>query len=123
MGERIAAVDAILDKAPEPQRTTLQEVRNRVHALFPDVEECISYGLPAFRVTGVVVAGIAARKDGCSWYPMSGSLLDAFDVEGMGYTRTSGSMHFPKDKPLTKALIGRLIKARLQLAEDAPTRR
>ena len=115
MGTRIPEVDTIIAKSPEPQRATLQEVRNRVHALYPDVEECISYGLAAFRIDDVVVAGIAARKAGCSWYPMSGSLLDDFDLDAMGFTRTSGALHFPADKPLTKTFIRQLIKARLTL--------
>ena len=100
---------------PEPQRTTLQTVRERIHQAFPDAEECFAYGVPAFRVGGIVVAGVAARKDGCSYYPMSGSLLDDFDVAGMGFTRTKGALQFPKDQPLTLALIRRLVKARLAL--------
>ena len=116
MGVRNPDVDAVLAACPQPQQATLQEVRNRVHAAFPDVEECISYGLAAFRIADIVVAGIGPRKDGCSWYPMSGALLDSFDVAGLGFTRTKGALHFPKDTPLTKALIRQLITARLTLA-------
>ena len=110
--------DEALNAAPEPQRSTLESVRAHVHALHPEVEECVSYGLAAFRIDGVVVAGLAARKDGCSWYPMSGSLLDEFDIEGMGYARTSGALHFPKDAPLPRELVQRLIAARLRLAKS-----
>lgn len=110
-----SAFDAYLAQQPEPQRSTLQAVRERIHQLHPDVEECFAYGVPAFRIAGITVAGIAGRKGGCSYYPMSGSVLDAFNVAALGYTRTKGALQFPKDAPLSKALLGELIKARLAL--------
>lgn len=100
-------------KQPEPQRSTLEAVRERIHALYPDVEEGLHYGVAAFRVDGRWVAGIAARKDGCSYYPMSGRVLDHIDVEKLGMARTSGALQFPKDKPLTKTLLKQLITLRL----------
>ena len=98
---------------PEPQRSTLDEVRTRIHALFPDVEEGLHYGVAAFKVRGRWVAGIAARKNGCSYYPMSGRVLDQIDVDKLGMTRTSGALQFAKDKPLSKSLLKQLIELRL----------
>lgn len=98
---------------PEPQRSTLEEVRRRIHALYPDVEEGLHYGVAAFRIDGSWVAGIAARKNGCSYYPMSGKVLDHFDLEQLGMTRTSGALQFAKDKPLSKSLLKQLIARRL----------
>ena len=110
---RMRTFDDYLEETPEPQRATLEQVRAHVHRLFPEVEETFAYGVPAFRVDGVVVGGLAARKAGCSWYPMSGSLLDAFD--DVGLTRTIGALHFPADAPLPAVLVERLIRARLAL--------
>lgn len=108
-------LDKYLAQAPEPQRSTLQCVRERIHAAYPDVEECYSYGVPAFRVAGIVVAGLASRKNGCSYYPMSGSVLDDVDLDALGYTRTKGALQFPADTPLSASLIRQLIQARLAL--------
>lgn len=98
---------------PEPQRTTLETVRQRIHALHPNVTEGIHYGVAAFNIDDVWVAGIAARKHGCSYYPMSGRVLDQIDVEQLGMTRTRGALQFAKDRPLTKQLLRRLIALRL----------
>lgn len=103
-------------KLPEPQHATLETVRERIHALYPDVEEGLHYGVAAFKVQGTWVAGVAARKDGCSYYPMSGRVLNHIDVEQLGMTRTSGALQFAKDKPLTKTLLKQLIA--LKLAEQ-----
>ena len=109
-------MDEYLAAQPEPKRSTLRTMRERIHGLYPEVEECFSYGVPAFRVEGIVVAGMAARKHGCSYYPMSGSVLDGFDVEGLGFTRTSGALHLPKDQPLSVTLLRQLIQAKLATA-------
>lgn len=98
---------------PEPQRSTLQDVRARIHALFPNVEEGMHYGIAAFRIDGVWVAGVAARKNGCSYYPMSGRVLDHVDVEFLGMSRTRGALQFAKDKPLSKQLLRQLIRLKL----------
>lgn len=107
------AIDAALRDAPEPQRSTLEEVRRRIHALYPDIEEGMYYGIAAFKLHNTWVAGFAARRDGCSYYPMSGRVLDHLDIEDLGLTRTKGALHFPKDQPLSKALLKRLIALRL----------
>lgn len=107
-------MDDYLDTVPEPQRSTLQRMREHVHALYPDVEECSYYNLASFRIGDIVAGGFAATRKGCSWYPMSGSVLDAFDVEKLGYSRTKGALQFAPDTPLPKALVGKLLKARLQ---------
>jgi uncharacterized protein YdhG (YjbR/CyaY superfamily) len=107
------AFHQFLSKSPEPQRTTLEQVRERIHTLYPDVEEGMRYGIAAFKINGVWAAGIAARKGGCSYYPMSGKVIDHLDLGKLGMTRTSGAIHFPKDKPLSKELIARLIQLRL----------
>jgi len=71
------------------------------------------YGVAAFRIDGVWVAGVAARKNGCSYYPMSGRVLDNVDVEALGMSRTRGALQFAKDKPLSKQLLKQLIRLKL----------
>ena len=80
----------------------------------PAAEECISYGLPAFRVNGKVVAGFAAFKNHLSYLPHSGSVLDELGEQLGGYTMTKGSLHFPVDQPLPDRLVKKLITIRLR---------
>ena len=49
-------VDAYLAGLEGPKRTTLEALRRSILAVVPDAEEGISYGMPAFRVDGKVVA-------------------------------------------------------------------
>ena len=54
------------------------EMRARILEIVPDVEEVVSYGMPAFRVTGNIVAGLLANKTYVGYYPFSGSVLPNF---------------------------------------------
>jgi uncharacterized protein YdhG (YjbR/CyaY superfamily) len=106
-------IDEYLVALDEPKRSTLQALRRTILAIIPDAEECISYGMPAFRLNGKVIAGFAAFKNHLSYLPHSGSVLGELSDDLAGYKSTEGSLHFPIDKPLPKALVKRLIAKRL----------
>lgn len=109
-------VDSYLADVPEPGRSTLEELRRAILAVVPDAEQCISYGMPAFKVRGKTVAGFAAFKNHLSYLPHSGSVLEALGDEVSGYGQTKGSLHFPADEPLPGALVERLVSARMREA-------
>jgi len=110
-------IDAYLSAVDEPKRSTLEALRRSIRAAVPEAEEGISYGMPAFRVDGKVVAGFAAFKNHLAYLPHSGSVLAELAEELAGYERTSGSLHFAIDQPLPDDLVGRLVEAKLaQLA-------
>jgi uncharacterized protein YdhG (YjbR/CyaY superfamily) len=114
---RMAAVpneiDAYLDALDEPERSTLGRLRETIMAIVPDADQCISYGMPAFRLQGKTVAGFAAFKNHLSYLPHSGSVLPQLSKELAGYTSTAGSLHFPFDQPLPEALVRRLLAVRI----------
>lgn len=106
-------IDAYLEGLDEPKRSTLQRLRETILEIIPDAEQCISYGLPAFRVHGTVVAGFAAFKNHLSYLPHSGSVLPELGDAAAGYGGTKSSLHFPIDSPLPKPLVERLLALRL----------
>ena len=102
-------VDAYLAALDEPERSTLQALRRTILEIEPEAEEGISYGVPAFRLQGKVVAGFAAFKNHLSYLPHSGSVFPELGDELAGYTMSSGALRFPLDRPLPKSLVERLI--------------
>jgi hypothetical protein len=50
-------------------------VRRSIRAVVPEAEEGISYGMPAFRVAGKVVAGFAAFKHHLAYLPTAATSL------------------------------------------------
>jgi uncharacterized protein YdhG (YjbR/CyaY superfamily) len=107
-------IDSYLAAVDEPKRSTLKQLRRRIQAVIPDAEECLSYGMPAFKVEGKTVAGFAAFKNHLSYLPHSGSVLLALAHELAGYEGTKGSLHFPIDQPLPAPLVNKLVGARLR---------
>lgn len=106
-------IDSYLAGVGEPKRSTLQQLRQCVLEVIPDAEECISYGLPAFKVQGKAVAGFGAFKNHLSYLPHSGSVLPALAADLAGFKGTKGSLHFPVDQPLPPALVNKLVTTRL----------
>jgi len=115
-------IDEYLDTVAPVPRATLEKLRRDLHSLLPGVEECIYYGLPAFRHDGVVLAGFSAGKKFCSYYPMSGSVLDRVS-EASRYEQTKGSLHFAHDHPLPKALVRKMIIERRRIESEKRAKR
>jgi uncharacterized protein YdhG (YjbR/CyaY superfamily) len=107
------AVRAHYQSAPTPHKETMLEMRLRILEIVPDATEVISYGMPAFKVDDIIVAGLLANKKHVGYYPFSGSILKLFTKELTGFSTTLSAIHVPVDKPLTKTLLKKLIKARL----------
>jgi len=107
------AVDEYLSACPEPHRSTLQALRATIKQILPSAEETIYYGVPAYKVDGKGVAGFAAFKKHCSYFPMSGSVFDQMPNELAAFTTSKGALQFPVDTPLTAVLVKKLIKVRL----------
>lgn len=107
-------VDAYFAALEAPKRSTLEEMRRRILDIIPDAEQTLSYAVPAFKVKGKTVVGLAAFKNHLSYLPHSGSVLGALRDETRGYKQTSGSLHFEIDKPLPRGLIKKLITAKMR---------
>jgi uncharacterized protein YdhG (YjbR/CyaY superfamily) len=112
-------VDEYLDKAPEPQQTTLKELRATLAEILPDAEETISYGMPAFKVAGKAIAGYGYAKTHCGYYPHSGSVIARVEPALLeGYDWDKGTLRFPVDRAPEEALVRRLVEIRLAMIEE-----
>ena len=109
-----AEIDNYLAGLDASKRTALEQLRRCILETVPDAEQCISYGMPAFKVEGKTIAGFASFKNHLSYLPHSGSVLPALAPDLEGYECTKGSLHFAVDQPLPAALVGKLITTRLR---------
>jgi uncharacterized protein YdhG (YjbR/CyaY superfamily) len=109
-------VDAYLSALEEPKQSTLRALRDTIMEITPEAEQCISYGMPAFRVGGKVIAGFAAFKNHLSYLPHSGSVIPALPDETADYAKSKGALRFAVDTPLPQALVEKLVAVRLQQA-------
>jgi len=108
-----STIDEYLGSVPEDRQRALEDLRTKIRSIVPGAEECISYRIPAFRLHGEVIAGFCATSKGCSYFPFSGSTLKALARHLGRYEQTKSSLHFSADKPLSTALVRKLIRARV----------
>jgi uncharacterized protein YdhG (YjbR/CyaY superfamily) len=109
-------IEDYLQRLDEPKRSTLRQLRRDILAVVPDAEQCLSYGVPGFKVADKTIAGFAAFKNHLSYLPHSGSVFQELREELIGYEKSKGSLHFPIDQPLPPELVGKLISVRLRQA-------
>jgi uncharacterized protein YdhG (YjbR/CyaY superfamily) len=104
-------INEYLARVMPEQRTALNKLRRTIRTAFPRAEECISYGIPAFRLDGRVVAWFAAAAHHLSFFP--GGVLEPFKEELKDYQTSKGTVRFQPDHPLPAGLVRRMIKARI----------
>ena len=119
--EKPTSVEAYLASAPEDQRAALERLRATIREAAPEATEGISYGIPAFKHRGHPVVGYAAFKEHCSFFPMDAGLIARFAEDLKAFGTSKGTIRFTVDRPLPKALVRKIVKARLE--ENAARRR
>jgi len=106
-------IDEYLADVTADQRSVLEQLRKTIRAAAPKVEECISYGIPAFRLNGRSLVFFGAWANHCSFYPGSSRTLKKFQSDLKGFQITKGTIRFSPDKPLPRAVVKKLVKARI----------
>jgi uncharacterized protein YdhG (YjbR/CyaY superfamily) len=109
----VSKIDDYLARVSGDKRTALDKLRKTIRAIVPEAEECFSYGMPAFRLDGKVVAGFQATSKGCSYYPFSGMTLRTLAGDIEDYSQTKSALHFAADSPLPTSLVRKLLKTRI----------
>ncbi|MGL4597252.1 MAG: iron chaperone [Bacteroidia bacterium] len=102
----------LLPLAPDI-RDVLERLRGIILQLVPDAEEVISYQIPTFKWHGSLV-GFAAFKSHCSFFVMNAQMLNDYKKELVGYKYSGSTIHFTPEKPLSTALLKKLIKFRMK---------
>jgi uncharacterized protein YdhG (YjbR/CyaY superfamily) len=114
---KVATHDAYLARLPADKRAALEKLRRTIRAAAPSAEECVSYGLPAFRLDGKMLVLFGATANHCSFYPGSGTAVEACKGDLEGYSTSKGAIRFDPARPLPAPLVRRIVKYRI--AENA----
>ena len=113
MATKPRTIDEYLAGVSPENRAALQKVRRAVHAAAPGAEECISYGMPAFRLDGTLIAGFKAAANHCSFHPMSGETVATLEADLVGYETSRGTIRFSARAGLPAPLVRKLVKTRI----------
>jgi len=114
MARRPKTIDEYLAALSDDKRAALHRLRKIIRAAAPKAEECISYGIAAYRLNGMPLVGFGATGKHCAFYLMSASTVAAHQDELSGYDTSKGTIRFQADAPLPAALVRKLVKARIR---------
>jgi uncharacterized protein YdhG (YjbR/CyaY superfamily) len=106
-------IDEYLAGVHADQRAALETLRRTIRAVAPTAEECISYGLAAFRLNGRPLVAFGASANHCAFYPMNSTTVEAFQKQLKGFETSKGTIRFQADNPLPTSLVRKLVKARI----------
>ena len=123
MAGKPTTIDEYLARVEPVQRAALAALRDAIRKAAPKAEECITYGIPAFRQDGMLV-GFGAASKHCAFYVMSGTTIEDFKDALAGFDTSKGTIRFQPSRPLPAALVKKIVKARIaDNAELPPPRR
>jgi uncharacterized protein YdhG (YjbR/CyaY superfamily) len=104
-------MDEYLARVSAGKRAALQKLRKDIRAAAPKAEECISYGIAAFRLNGKLLVALGAAARHCAFY--LGSTVQGYEKELKNYETSKGTIRFQEDNPLPAALVRKLVRARI----------
>jgi uncharacterized protein YdhG (YjbR/CyaY superfamily) len=110
--KKVQSVDEYLSALPKTVRDGIEKLRKAIRTAAPQAEEVISYNIPAFKWTGILV-WYAAHKEHFGLYPRVSAIL-AFKEELAGYKTTKGAIQFPMTKAIPTNLIKMIVKFRMK---------
>jgi uncharacterized protein YdhG (YjbR/CyaY superfamily) len=100
--------DEYVSGFPKEIQQFLEQVRVTIKKAAPQAVEVISYGMPAFKMNGMLV-WFAAYSKHIGFYP-GASGIEAFKKELSNYKGAKGSVQFPFDEPLPLDLVTKIVK-------------
>lgn len=104
-------IDEYLAPLSVEKRAALEKLRRAIQAAAPKAEECISYGIPTFRLGGMMLVSFGAAAKHCAFYP-GAHPVRAHQKELKAYDSSKGTVRFQPDRPLPATLVRKLVRTR-----------
>lgn len=101
---------------PPEIQAKLQQMREILRQAVPESEEVISYHMPAFKTSEVLVY-YAAAKSHLGYYPTASGVIN-FKEELAGYVTSKGAIQLPYNRELPAQLIRDIAQFRAQEAVE-----
>ena len=108
------SIDEYLARVPAESRAALAKLRRTINSIAPEAVETISYEIPTFKLKGRMLVSFAAFTEHCSFFPGAGP-IEAHKNDLKSFPTSKGTIRFTPDRPLSAALVKKLVKTRIKL--------
>ena len=115
---KFKTIDEYISYQPKEHAVLLQDLREAILEAVPEAVETFNYGIPAFalvengkRDQQIMIAGF---KNHVGMYPHP-TVIEKFEKELSVFKQGKGSIQFPLNKQIPKALVVKMVKYRKKL--------
>jgi uncharacterized protein YdhG (YjbR/CyaY superfamily) len=105
-------VPAYISAFPAATRKLLRQMRKCIREAAPGAQEMISYGMPAYKLDGVLVY-FAGYEKHIGFYPTASGVRNFIKELGR-YKTSKGAIQFPLTEPIPAALVQKIVTARVK---------
>jgi len=112
MSTQYQTIDEYINAFPSNIQAVLVKMRQTIREAAPEATEAISYGMPAFKLNGVL-AYFAVHKTHIGFYPTSSGIAE-FKSELAPYKCSKGAVQFPLDRPIPYHLVKKIVAFRVK---------
>ncbi|MDD3687752.1 MAG: DUF1801 domain-containing protein [Bacteroidales bacterium] len=113
----MSQVEKYISTFPEPVAKRLNNIRQLILSISPEIEESFSYNMPSYRYAGRVLVYFAAFKNHIGFYATP-SGHEEFKNELSKYKQGKGSVQFQHLEPLPISLIESIVRFRMWENEE-----
>lgn len=110
--QQFESIDAYLDQFSGDTRVRLRQIRETIQQAAPDAAEAISYGMPTFKLNGVLVH-FGGFQSHISFFPKQSGVA-AFAEQLSRYSIDKGTIRFSHEMPIPYGLIEKIVKFRVK---------
>jgi uncharacterized protein YdhG (YjbR/CyaY superfamily) len=112
------SIDKYLARVPAESRAALEKLRRTIKSIAPEAVETISYEIPTFKLDGRMLVSFAAFSEHCSFFPGAGP-IEVHRDDLRSFPTSKGTVRFTPDRPLSAALVKKLVKTRIKLNKES----
>jgi uncharacterized protein YdhG (YjbR/CyaY superfamily) len=112
MKQKIQTVDEYMSTLPVEHFTLLESVRNIIKSTAPEAHECISYGIPAYKLNGMLI-GFAGFKNHCSLFLFNNTSVNRLKDWLTDFKISMGTIQFTAQKSISVELLKKIILSRV----------
>lgn len=108
----VNTIDEYIAQFSQQEQKKLQELRKMIKNISTKAEEKMSWKMPTFSQKGNVVH-FAMHKNHIGFY-VGSTAIKAFEDELANYKYAKGTIQLPKDQPLPKDLIEKIVQFNIE---------
>jgi uncharacterized protein YdhG (YjbR/CyaY superfamily) len=118
---RYDSVDAFVRAQPPSHHETLESLLGAIQSAHPELELVLAWNVPQFKLGKHYIAGVSSLKNYVAFSPWSEAVMNAHRHEFGELESTKNLIRIPLGWPVDRALLSRMIQARLDEITALPS--